>query len=296
MTKAADTKFDYIVIGAGSAGCVLANRLSTDPARRVCLIEAGPSDRRFPARLLTRVPAGIAALLQMKRYNYGFSFDPDPRLGDMPIPLPRGRMVGGTSSINGMVYMRGNRRDYDGWAAAGNAGWSYDEVLPLFRRAENWQGPPSAYHGTEGELDVSPPQDPHPICDAFIKAAEQLQYPRNPDFNGAEQAGFGLYHLTQRRGERVSAARAFLDPVLSRPNLRLMTDTPVAQILVENGRASGVRLRSGDTLTATREVVLSAGTVHSPQLLMLSGIGPAEHLRDHGIAVVHDLAGVGEGL
>jgi choline dehydrogenase-like flavoprotein len=292
-------EFDYVIVGAGSAGCVLANRLSADPGVRVALIEAGPSDRGFLARLLINVPAGVFATIGSPRYNWLYQYEPDPAVGGQPIFCPRGRVLGGSSAINGMIYIRGNPRDYDGWAAGGADGWSWREVLPYFLKSENFEGGASELHATGGELNVARQRDPHPISEAFLSAAEQLQFTRTLDFNGPEQDGFGYWHVNQRNGERLSSSRAFLHPASSRPNLTIVTGALTRRVLIENGRAVGVEIaRAGavERISAAREVIVSGGTVNSPQILMLSGIGPAAELKKHGIEVVRDLPGVGENL
>ena len=292
--------FDYVIVGAGSAGCVLANRLSADPANRVALIEAGPSDRGLLARILINIPAGVFRTIGSPRFNWLYAYEPDPRVGGgQPIFCPRGRVLGGSSAINGMIYIRGNRRDYDSWAAQGADGWSWREVLPYFRKSENFEGGADDLHGTGGELDVARQRDPHPVNEAFLAAAEQLQFARTADFNGAEQDGFGYWHVNQRNGERLSSSRAFLHPAAGRPNLTVITGALTRRVLVENGRATGVEIAhdgAEQIIAASREVIVSAGTINSPQILMLSGIGPAEELKRHGIEVVCDLPGVGENL
>lgn len=291
--------FDYVIVGAGSAGCVLANRLSADPGVTVALIEAGPSDQSLLAKLLVNVPAGVFATIGSPRYNWLYQFEPDPQVGGQPIFCPRGRILGGSSAINGMIYIRGHRRDYDGWAAQGADGWSYGDVLPYFRKSENREAGADAFHGTGGELNVARQRDPHPISEALLAAADELQFPRADDFNGAEQDGFGYWDVNQRNGERLSASRAFLRPAAGRPNLTIVTNALTRRVVIENGRATGVEIaRRGriETLAAAREVIVAAGAINSPQLLMLSGIGPAEELRRHGIEVKCDLPGVGENL
>jgi choline dehydrogenase-like flavoprotein len=291
--------FDYVIVGAGSAGCVLANRLSADPSVRVALVEAGPSDRSLLARLLVNIPAGVFRTIGTPRYNWLYQYEPDPRVGGAPIFCPRGRILGGSSAINGMIYIRGHRRDYDGWAAMGADGWSWREVLPYFKRSENREAGADDFHATGGELNVARQRDPHPISEALLAAAGELQLGRTGDFNGAEQDGFGHWDVNQRNGERLSSSRAFLQPVAGRANLTVVTGALTRRVVIRNRRAVGVEIarRGGvETLAASREVIVCAGAINSPQLLMLSGIGPGEELRRHGIEVVHDLPGVGENL
>jgi choline dehydrogenase len=291
--------FDYIVIGAGAAGCLLANRLSGDPAARVAMIEAGPSDQNFPINVKTTLPVGNVFLLPHARYNWQHVYSGGPEVNGRQIPCPRGKLFGGCTSINGTVYMRGHPTDYDEWAALGNEGWSYQDVLKYYKQHERCVGRPSIFHGTDGDLDVQKPRESNPLAHALIEAAVQAGHPRNDDFNGEHQAGFGIFDLNQRDGIRLSSSRAFLHPVLDRPNLTVMADTLVERINFNGTRAVGVTIRQDGRKTmllASTEVVLAAGTVNSPQLLMLSGIGPAERLRHHNIAVVEDLPGVGSNL
>lgn len=286
---------DYLIIGAGSAGSVLAARLSEDPDVQVVVLEAGPVDRS----VLIHCPAGLALMARTRQFNWGFETVPQPGLNGRRGYQPRGKVLGGSSSINAMIYMRGHRADYDAWAAAGNAGWSYAEVLPHFKRSEHNERGADAFHGTGGPLNVTDLRSPNPFSLRFVEAAKEAGFAPNPDFNGAEQQGVGLYQVTHKNGERCSAAKAYLTPSLGRPNLQVRTGALVTRIVLEGTRAVGVDLLEGGqtvTLRARREVLLCAGAFQSPQLLMLSGIGPADELRRHGIAVRHELPGVGAHL
>jgi choline dehydrogenase-like flavoprotein len=287
------TEFDYVIVGAGSAGCVLAARLTEDPDVRVCLIEAGPPDSAEELHL----PAGVLAVGQSK-YDWGLLSDPEPGLGGRQRHLPRGRTLGGSSSVNAMVYIRGNRADYDGWAALGFDGWGFDDVLPYFLRAEDNERGASEWHGAGGPLAVSENRSRYETCAAFIEAAQQAGLPANHDFNGAAQDGVGWYQVTQRGAMRCSAAVAYLHPALGRPNLTLETSAHVTRLLLDGGRAIGVEVDQRDELReirAEREVIVSAGAYQSPQILLLSGIGPAADLELAHIPVAHELP-VGLGL
>lgn len=299
MSETTTQTFDYIVVGAGSAGCVLANRLSADPKVQVCLIEAGPSDRTLLPAAYVRTPAGIIRLIANPRWNWMHQFSPQASSGDVPIPCPRGRVWGGSSAINGMIYIRGHRLDFDRWAAAGNQGWSHDELLPYFKRSEHFEPGTSPWHGQHGELNVAEQRSPSPVNQVFYQAATELGWSYNPDFNGPEQEGFGPFHVTQINGERCSAARAFLHPILHRQNLTVLSSTLTHRVLLQGTRASGVEISQDGRvwqLQARREVILCAGAINSPQLLLLSGIGPAEELARHGIVSRHPLPGVGLNL
>jgi choline dehydrogenase len=285
--------FDYVVVGAGSAGCVLAARLSEDPSVAVGLVEAGSEDTAAEIH----IPVAFPTLFKT-RWDWDFDSDPEPGLGSRRAYLPRGRMLGGSSSMNAMIYVRGNAADYDGWAAAGADGWSYREVLPFFIRSEDNERGADEYHGVGGPLHVSDSRAMSPLVDRFVEAAIEAGHHYNPDFNGADQKGFGRFQLTQHNGMRWSTADAFLRPALHRSNLSIITNALAHRVVFERDRAAGVEISSGGdvrVLRADREVVLSAGAYGSPQLLMLSGVGPADDLTAFGIPVVHDLP-VGQGL
>ena len=288
-------EFDYIVIGAGSAGAVLASRLSEDPATRVLLLEAGPADRSFWIHL----PIGYGKTMWSKTYNWCFHTDPDPNMNGRRIYWPRGKTLGGSSSINGLIYIRGQREDYDHWAALGNEGWGYDDVLPYFIKSERNQRGASAFHGGDGPLSVSDIGDENELIEAFIGGANDNGIPRTDDFNGATQEGAGYYQLTTWKGWRWSTAKGYLKPASSRPNLNVQTEAQATGIVLEGRRAVGVSYHQGGADKVARcrgEVLLSAGSIQSPQLLQLSGIGPAGLLQHRGVPVVHDLPGVGENL
>ncbi|MBN9073755.1 MAG: GMC family oxidoreductase N-terminal domain-containing protein [Rhizobiales bacterium] len=292
---ASDT-FDYIVIGAGSAGCVLANRLSANPANRVCLVEAGGSDDS----LRVRVPAGILSLYGNPRFDYGYMGVPQPLLNNRRIPVNRGKALGGSSTINSMVYIRGAAEDYDEWARLGCAGWAYEDVLPVFRKLErNLLGQDPRYHGRDGELLVDNPRDPNAVSKMWVEAGKSVGLPENLDFNAESQFGLGIYNVTQDRGARFSAYTALVRPVLGRSNLKVLPRAEVLDLPVENGRVTGVNLiveGEAAKLACRGEVVLSAGAIGSPRILLASGIGPAEELNAAGIEPVADVPGVGKNL
>jgi len=290
----AETAYDYVIVGAGSAGCVLANRLSADPATRVLLLEAGGSDDS----LLIRMPAGIARL-GVPQFNWLYDTAPQAAMKQRRMFWPRGKTLGGSSSINAMVYIRGQAQDYDRWRQLGNAGWSHQDVLPFFKKAERNERLSDQFHGSDGPLNVAERPYTNRLSRVFVEAAQQAGIPFNPDFNGAQQHGVGLYQVTQKKGARWSTAAAYLHPVRERPNLTVLTGAQASRLILEKTRAKGVEyLREGrrETAFAEREVLLAAGAISSPHLLLLSGIGPADELRGQGVAVAHDLPGVGKNL
>ncbi|MEC7760839.1 MAG: choline dehydrogenase [Pseudomonadota bacterium] len=287
--------FDHIVIGAGSAGAVVASRLSEDPKVRVLLLEAGGMDNHPGFRL----PLLMGAFVRSGVYNWSYQTDPEPHLNDRQIPWPRGKVIGGSSTLNGMVYIRGVPGDYDGWAQMGLPGWGWDEVLPYFRRAEAHEDREGALHATNGAMTVRRARGKNKLTDAFIKAGGEAGYPVNDDFNGTDQEGFGRFDFTIRDGKRCGTARAYVRPAMSRPNMELRTRALTTRLLIEDGRCEGVEYKQGGVLKRARvtgEVIVSGGAINSPQILMLSGIGPAEHLREMGIDPVLDLPGVGQNL
>jgi choline dehydrogenase len=287
--------FDYVVVGGGSAGCVLAARLSEDRDVSVCLLEAGPAD----THPLIHVPMGLLWMMRSKVLNWRFHTQPEPHLDGRRLFWPRGRTLGGSGSSNAMLYTRGHASDYDAWAALGNAGWSFDDLLPYFKRAENHEPGPDEFHGTGGPMNVARQRSPNVLTDTFVRAGVQIGIPFNADFNGSEQEGIGLYQVTQKNGRRWSQARGYLAPAMKRPNLTVITGAHATRVLFEGRRAVGVAyVRQGRhaEVRASREVVLSAGAIQSPQLLMLSGVGDANALRAVGIEVIRDLPGVGKNL
>ena len=287
---------DYVVVGAGSAGCVLANRLSADPSVRVVLLEAGGRD----INPWIHVPVGYFKTMHNPSVDWCYRTEPDPGLNGRRLDWPRGKVLGGSSSLNGLLYVRGQRQDYDRWRQMGNEGWGWDDVLPLFKRAEDQEQGADAYHGSGGPLAVSNMRLKRPICDSWVAAAQNAGYRYNTDYNGAEQEGVGYFQLTARNGRRCSSAVAYLNPVKKRPNLRIVTRAHTTRIEFDGQRAVGViyRDKSGreQTVSARGEIILSSGAIGSPQILMLSGIGDAGHLGEHGIEIRADLPGVGRNL
>ena len=285
--------FHYIIVGAGSAGCLLANRLSADPATRVCLVEAGPPDRNP----MIHMPFGLAGLAHMRWLNWGYHTDPEPQLMNRRLFWPRGRVLGGSSSINAMIYMRGHPQDYRDWAKAAGPDWDWPAVRQVFKDLEDNRALVDDHHGQGGPLTVSNLTQPNPLSQAFVAAGGQCQIPANPDFNGERQEGVGLFQVTQRDGRRFSAARAFLDAALDRPNLTLITGAQVHRVRFDGRRATGVQLRDRTLdLQDGGEVILSGGAINSPQLLLLSGIGPGAQVQSMGLPVLHDAPDVGANL
>ena len=288
--------YDYIIVGAGSAGSVLANRLSEDPANKVLLIEAGGSDRRF----FIQMPIGYGITYHQKTVNWMYMTEPSPDADNKPSYWPRGKVMGGSSSINAMVYVRGNPKDFDEWSEAGNPGWSYKEVLPYFKKMESWQNGADNFRGGDGPLKVSEvSKQLHPLCDNFLSAAQEIGMKLNPDMNGEKQEGVGNYQITTHKGQRMSSSRAYLWPIKYRSNLTVLKKALVTKVLIRDKKAYGVKyLKSGKTheLLASREVILSAGSINSPQLLQLSGVGPKKILEQVSVSLVHDSPAVGENL
>ena len=286
--------YDYIIVGAGSAGCVLANRLSEDSGSKVLLLEAGPTDKS----MWINIPVGFSKLMNNPQYNWMFATEPEDSVKGRSIPIPRGKTLGGSSSINGMLYVRGQPLDYDTWSQLGNRGWSYDSILPYFKKSENFEpGGNDPARGTGGPLNVADMRERHEMVEAFIDGGVSMGYKRNKDYNNGEQEGFGYFQVTQKNGERWSTARAFLNPAKARGNLEIQTDAMTTRVLLEGKRCVGVEYMQGGmkkTARAAREVILAAGAVKSPHLLELSGIGQGELLQSWGVSAAHELPGVGE--
>jgi len=289
------TQFDFIIVGAGSAGCVLAARLSENPHHSVCLIEAGKQDKNP----LIHIPFGLSLLARIKGIGWAYATAKQPELNNRELHWPRGRVLGGSSSINAMCYIRGVKEDYDNWQSLGAEGWNWDSVLPFFIKSENQQHGASDYHGVKGPLSVSDLRHKDVLSESFVKAAPEVGENIVDDFNGPQHEGLGFYQVTQQGGQRCSAAKAYLTDAMSRPNLTVITEALVEEVVIENKVAKGVKLFKGGsclTLQANKEVIVSGGAINSPQILMLSGVGPKQHLVKHGIACKVDLPGVGQNL
>ena len=288
--------YDYIIVGAGSAGCVLANRLTEDSRHRVLLIEAGPKNKA----LSLKIPAAILKNLQNTKYNWAYQGEPEPELGGRTITHDRGKTLGGSSSINGLCFIRGHALDFEGWRQSGCGGWGYGDVLPYFKRLENYSGGENEYRGGDGPLAVHRPKPQNPLYKAFIDAGRDAGYQTTDDICGYRQEGFGVFDMSIENGERNSTAKAYLDPARPRQNLTVITDTQVQKIIFNGKEATGISYKTTNgaliKVDALKEVILSAGAVGSPQLLMLSGVGPASHLKDHGITIIADMPGVGQNL
>jgi choline dehydrogenase len=289
-----DNNFDYIVVGAGSAGCAVANRLSENPKNKVLLIEAGRASHP-----VSRLPASFALLIDNPLANWRYRSEPEESTANREIPIPRGKLLGGSSSINGLVYVRGNKLDYDTWAQMGNTGWSYEDVLPFFKKMENYQGEVTDIRGNDGPLKVSEVNDRNPIYDGLFKAAEENNIPLNKDYNGEEQEGIGYTQTTIFKGERMSAEVAYLRPIKSRKNLTIVTNSLVTRLLFEEKKCVGLEVKQKNKsirYLTTKEIILCGGAINSPQILELSGIGNRDILEEKGISVIHELKGVGENL
>ena len=287
--------YDFIIVGAGSAGCVLANRLSEDEGKTVLLLEAGGADHN----IFIHIPAGFFKTISNPKVNWLYTTEPEDPSGNRSISWPRGKVLGGSSSINGHLIVRGQREDYDGWRQLGNPGWSFDDLLPYFRKFETAEVGDSDIRGCEGTIRVREPIEQHPLAQVFMDACEEMGLPRNPDYNGATQEGVGFFQYALGDGRRMSTARDFLKPARRRRNLQVVTKAMTKWLIVENGRATGVRFGHDGferEAQARCEVILSAGSIASPQILERSGIGSGERLREHGVDVVHELPGVGENL
>ena len=288
-------KFDYLIIGAGTAGCVLANRLSEQSQNNVAIFEAGKDSDIWKVNM----PLAILYAMHDPKYNYKYYSEPEPYLNNRKLFCPRGKMIGGCSAHNGMVYVRGNKNDYERWSSFGLKNWSYENVLPFFKKIETWSGGENRYRGGSGILPINQSENKNPLFKAFLNSAQEAGHSKNEDMNGEDQEGFGMYDVTIHKGERASASKYYLKPAKSRKNLRVFTESFVEKIIFEGKKAVGIRVKIKNkvqTIYANKEVILSGGSINSPQLLMVSGVGPADHLKEKGIEIVHELKGVGKNL
>ena len=288
-------KFDYLIIGAGTAGCVLANRLSEQSQNNVAIFEAGKDSDIWKVNM----PLAILYAMHDPKYNYKYYSEPEPYLNNRKLFCPRGKMIGGCSAHNGMVYVRGNKNDYERWSSFGLKNWSYENVLPFFKKIETWSGGENRYRGGSGILPINQSENKNPLFKAFLNSAQAAGHSKNEDMNGEDQEGFGMYDVTIHKGERASASKYYLKPAKSRKNLKVFTESFVEKIIFEGKKAVGIRVKIKNkvqTIYANKEVILSGGSINSPQLLMVSGVGPADHLKDKGIEIIHELKGVGKNL
>ena len=288
-------KFDYLIIGAGTAGCVLANRLSEQSQNNVAIFEAGKDSDIWKVNM----PLAILYAMHDPKYNYKYYSEPEPYLNNRKLFCPRGKMIGGCSAHNGMVYVRGNKNDYERWSSFGLKNWSYENVLPFFKKIETWSGGENRYRGGSGILPINQSENKNPLFKAFLNSAQEAGHSKNEDMNGEDQEGFGMYDVTIHKGERASASKYYLKPAKSRKNLKVFTESFVEKVIFDGKKAIGIRVKIKNkvqTIYANKEVILSGGSINSPQLLMVSGVGPADHLKEKGIEIVHELKGVGKNL
>ena len=288
-------KFDYLIIGAGTAGCVLANRLTEQSKNKVAIFEAGKDSDIWKVNM----PLAILYAMHDPKYNYKYYSEPEPHLNNRKLFCPRGKMIGGCSAHNGMVYVRGNKNDYERWASFGLKNWSYENVLPFFKKIETWSGGENNYRGGKGILPVNQSNNKNPLFKAFLDSAKEAGHKINSDMNGEDQEGFGMYDVTIHKGQRASASKYYLKPAKSRENLKVFTESFVEKIIFDGKKAIGIQVKIKNetkTIYANKEIILSGGSINSPQLLMLSGVGPSNHLKEKGIEVIHDSKGVGKNL
>jgi choline dehydrogenase len=295
LNKNIKLKFDYLIIGAGTAGCVLANRLSENNQNKVAIFEAGKNSDIWKVNM----PLAILYTMHDPKYNYKYYSEPEPHLNNRRLFCPRGKMIGGCSAHNGMVYARGNKNDYERWSSFGLKEWSYEKVLPFFKKIETWSEGENEYRGGDGILPINQSKNKNPLFKAFLNSAKEAGYKINNDMNGKDQEGFGMYDVTIHNGERASASKYYLNPARKRENLTVFTESFVEKIIFDGKKAVGIEVKIKDKVEkiyANKEIILSGGSINSPQLLMVSGVGPGEHLKKNGIEVVHNLKGVGKNL